>query len=313
MLEIYRPSESELMKLARGSLAKAAMRGPVTTATGTVWRLSHGFHRTADPKHVPVPPELSGALSRTGCAYVGARPAAFDKPRYGTPAYAIAVKIGWIAPEEEKADRLAYEDRRRRSLETCHRFNLYEGARYPAPKDSGAYVPALSARLEKDRNLTDGARRCARMIAELTYRKNREGRALDTTVSYLAKALNRCRRTVQRYLTVLEREGYIRSTVIDSPRSRMCIGLVIHLCEVLLAPHHRGKWPDRKAKKPKNPGATSKSQNHSFDYYKKDRRRLISRNLWSLKCMDGVFRAFMKTDPLGLMEKSPPLKAQALT
>jgi hypothetical protein len=35
----------------------------------------------------------------------------------------------------------------------------------------------------------------------------------------------------------------------------------------------------------------------------------LSGRQWSLLCMDGVFRAFMKTDPLGLMERSPPLRA----
>jgi hypothetical protein len=41
------------------------------------------------------------------------------------------------------------------------------------PKDSGAYAPKLAARLDDDPNLTDGARRCARKLAEYTYRRAR--------------------------------------------------------------------------------------------------------------------------------------------
>ena len=41
-------------------------------------------------------------------------------------------------------------------------------------------------RIDNDPNLTDGARRCARKLAELTYSQNREGRALPVTVTYLA-------------------------------------------------------------------------------------------------------------------------------
>ncbi len=87
--------------------------------------------------------------------------------------------------------------------------------------DSGAYVPEMAARIDDDPNLTDGARRCARKLAELTYRANRSGRSLDVTVTYLMRALGKCRRTVQTYLRLLEREGYIRVEVVCGARSRM--------------------------------------------------------------------------------------------
>ena len=63
----------------------------------------------------------------------------------------------------------AVAERRKRSLQTCHRPSLYERPRFAPPKDTGAYVPEMAARLEDDRNLTDGARRCARKLAEYTY------------------------------------------------------------------------------------------------------------------------------------------------
>lgn len=183
--------------------------------------------------------------------------------------------------------------RRQRSLRSCHRHAHAERRRFEPPRDTGAYVPELSARLENDRNLTDGARRCARKIAELTYRSNREGRALEVTVTYLMKALGRCRRSVQRYLRALEEEGYIRADVVKSPRSRMCAGLVITLLAPLFPRHHRKKWPGRV----EDPGATRESQNQRFIDSIKGKRRLISRNAWAQRCMEGVWRALMKTLP----------------
>jgi hypothetical protein len=125
----------------------------------------------------------------------------------------------------------AAADRRRRSLNTCHRYAQTRRPRKAPPRASRAYVPELAARLEDDPNLTDGARRCARKLAELIYRQNREGRSLPVTVTYLAKALGRCCRTVQRYLRQLEREGYVSVDVIVSQRARMCVGLVVRVLD----------------------------------------------------------------------------------
>lgn len=185
----------------------------------------------------------------------------------------------------------ARDARRNRSLRSCHRPSLKERPRYDPPRESGAYVPELSARLDDDRNLTDGARRCARKIAELTYRSNREGRTLDVTVTYLVKALGRCRRSVQRYLRLLEEGGYITADVVKGTRSRMCVGLLITLCAPLFPRHHKDKWPGRIRK----PGATQESQNKRFIDSIKAKSRVISRHDWTHACMDGVFRSLMKT------------------
>lgn len=196
---------------------------------------------------------------------------------------------------------VANAERRKRSLNTCHRYAQTEQPRKATRRASRAYVPELAARIENDPNLTDGARRCARKLAELTYRQNREGRTLPVTVTYLAKALGRCRRTVQRYLRQLEREGYVAVDVVISQRARMCVGLVVQLLAPLLAAHHQHRWPGSLG----NPGATSTSLNQSKIYYSKAKdyyARVESHRMgvqqWAMRCMDGVFRSYMKTDPL---------------
>ena len=178
--------------------------------------------------------------------------------------------------------------RRERSLRTCHR-PATEKPRHPKPRDTGAYVPEMAARIEDDRNLTDGARRCARKLAEYVYRRNREGREAEITVTYLMKVLGRCRRTVQRYLRQLEREGYIEAHVVPSARTRMCCGLVVRVLSPLIPRHRRPKWPDRAIK----PDATQESQINSSSY----KLRLFTRAGWDFLCSQGVWRSYMKTLP----------------
>lgn len=178
--------------------------------------------------------------------------------------------------------------RRERSLRHCHRA-AEPKPRHPKPRDTGAYVPETAARIENDLNLTDGARRCARKLAEYVYRKNRDGRESEITVTYLMKALGRCRRTVQRYLRQLEREGYIDVHVVPSERTRMCFGLLIRLLNPLLPRHRRHKWPERAG----NPDATQESQINSSRL----EIRKIPRHVWDFLCSQGVWRSYMKTLP----------------
>jgi hypothetical protein len=143
----------------------------------------------------------------------------------------------------------------------------------------------MAARIEDDPNLTDGARRCARKIMEYVYRKNREGRESEVTVTYLAKALGRCSRSVQRYLRQLEAGGYICVAVIHA-RTRMCAGLLVEVLAPLFPRHRRQEWPRKLMDK----DTTRESQNNRLRYK-------YSRESWALRCMDGVFRSFMKTLP----------------
>lgn len=183
-------------------------------------------------------------------------------------------------------------ERSERSRRHCH-LPAEPKPRTAVPHDSGAYVPEMAARIEDDPNLTDGARRCARKIMEYVYRKNREGREAEITVSYLAKALDRCDRSVQRYLRQLEAGGYICVAVIHA-RTRMCAGLLVEVLAPLFPRHHRQKWPQKLM----DSDTTRESQNNRFRYK-------YSRESWALRCMDGVFRSFMKTFPLLRPSRSP--------
>jgi hypothetical protein len=171
------------------------------------------------------------------------------------------------------------EARRLRSLRCCH-MPAEPKPRQPSPRPSGAYIPELAASLEDDRNLTDGARRCARKLAEYVYRRNRAGRSAAITVTYLMKGLRKSRRTVQRYLRELEGAGYIGVNVIHA-RTRMCAGLMVELLAPLFPRHG---WPQKLIK----PDAPNLSQNDRFRY----KTRLIPRILWAVRCIDPIRKAW---------------------
>ncbi len=89
MIKSYRPSDDELIRMAATTLRRRAA-------------FPRAFRKAAAHETAGAPPELSRYLDRFG-GYAGPRPAAFEKPRYGTPAYAIALRIVWITAEEVRA------------------------------------------------------------------------------------------------------------------------------------------------------------------------------------------------------------------
>jgi len=176
-----------------------------------------------------------------------------------------------------------YLERRQRSLRTCH-VPAEEKELRPR-RENAAYVPQLAARLEDDPNLSDGARRCARKLAEYVHRSDRENRSAEITVTFLMTALRKSRRTVQYYLRQLERGGYIAVEVLQW-RTRMCAGLAVRLLAPLLPRHG---WPEKAIKL----GAQKPAQNYRSNI----KTERFSRESWALKCMDGVFQSLMTTLP----------------
>jgi Helix-turn-helix domain len=179
--------------------------------------------------------------------------------------------------------------RQLRSLRCCHRYAIDERPRHPAPRDTGAYIPELAARIEDDRNLCDGARRCARKLAEYGYLRHRDDRACRITISYLARSLGRCRRTVQRYLRQLEQAGYIDTLVMQSG-VRMCTGLTVRLLSPLFPRHHASKWPSRLVVS----GATPASHKQRYSFIPA-KITPVPLALWADRCREGVWRSLMST------------------
>jgi hypothetical protein len=103
-------------------------------------------------------------------------------------------------------------------------------------------------------------------------------------------------RAPQNYLCELRTRGYIRHEVVRSHKARMCIGIFITLLDPIFPRHHRKEWPAQKN------GGKSGVQKNSEKYLQFSKytyfQERVSVARWTWKCMDGVFRAFMRTAPL---------------
>lgn len=200
------------------------------------------------------------------------------------------------------------ENRRNRSLQSCHRPAIRpEPVKYRSRSEG--YAPPIAARVLNDPGLTDGARRCAAKLMELAYRRNRRGRAFSGTVLYLAKCLGRSERTVQNYLAQLRGRGYIRHEVVTSDQARMCVGVFITLLGPLFPKHHREEWPV----KAMNSGVKPDSQNYIPNTKKKGSQARVSVEDWAWRCMEGVYRALLSSrSGLSLPETGQPAALRCL-
>lgn len=245
---------------------------------------------------VPPPRAHTGqipSLPREFLDMAGPRPEDWDKPEYGSTAYWLAHRLGWISDEEVQADKLAQHRRKERALQTSHRFR-WSRPPYPAPRETNEYVPEMSMKIVKDRNLTGSARRIVQFLMRHAYQDNRAGRSIALTVTFIMEGLQLSRRTVQRSLTLLESQGYIHCLVARGDRSRMCVGLLIELLRPLFPKHHQEKWPVRAV----NAGASKSPYKQRIQVSIQKAQNKTPRHLWSVRCMDGIFRSFMKTNPL---------------
>lgn len=174
--------------------------------------------------------------------------------------------------------------RQTRSYRTCH-LPAEPKPQKARPRDTGAYTPELSEMLDNDPNLSDGARRCARKVSSYVYRRNRDDREAEITVTWLMEALGRSRRTVQRYLRELERGGYIAVDVLRAG-TRWCTGLAVRLLAPLLPRHG---WREKLIK----PAMPSVSHNNRHRY----KTERIPRDLWALRCTAPIWRAWQALQP----------------
>lgn len=229
----------------------------------------------------------------------GVKPENWEKPNYGDFDYWLARNCGWIGHSELKADRAAYEAKKRLALETSHRFsaNRYswiEEPRHEEPVDRGDYTPQVNMKLIHDCNLTDSSRRIALFVMRHVYQHRRRERLIGMTVSFIMQGLALSRRTVQRSLTLLETRGYLRCDVVKGDKTKMCIGLAIGLLSPLFPKHHEDKWPERR----RNSEASNATHNKFRIYNSIDNpRNLVVRRIWAMKCMAGVARAAQRMNP----------------
>jgi hypothetical protein len=194
------------------------------------------------------------ALRRLKTRYAWSKMAqqGFPKPRYGSSAYQGYFNKGWISPEEMEADRLQFEIRSirgriahaKRGIVSPALRALVDAARYPgdfppmvsiptrwgreAPIPSDQYAPNMATTAARDNRLTPQAK----ALLQVLHARCAQAGKTETTKGTLANIMQRCERSIQRYIAELIRFGYI-SAVVRTNARRMYIGLEITITDLV--------------------------------------------------------------------------------
>lgn len=159
------------------------------------------------------------------------KPACYERPAYNTPAYWRDSARGWITAEQQRNDHADFETRRRRAIDS--KFNK---ARTPhrhsrlGPQSTKQYSKPMSTQAARDDRLTPQSKALLQLIVARTGR----GRSTDTTKTTLGILLNRCPRSIQRYIAELIKFGYIRTQVLKSRRTGFFVGMRIWIMNSVL-------------------------------------------------------------------------------
>lgn len=150
------------------------------------------------------------------------KPALYERPAFNTPQYWRDCALGWISDEEQLNDHADFESRRRRALDSKHnKASAPHRHDRPGPRISKQYSKPMSTQAARDDRLTPQSKALLQVLVARTGR----GQYTDTTKTTLGVIMNRCPRSIQRYVQELIKFGYIRTQTRKSRRTGFFIGL----------------------------------------------------------------------------------------
>lgn len=159
------------------------------------------------------------------------KPVSYERPAFNTPPYWRDCSRGWISAEEQQADQADYDARRKRAVDSKH-HKAPSPHRHdrPAPQVSKQFAKPMATQAARDDRLTPQSKALLQVITARTGK----GRSTDTTKTTLGKIMNRCPRSIQRYLQELIKFGYLRTQTIKSRRTGFFIGMRIWIMNSVL-------------------------------------------------------------------------------
>ena len=176
------------------------------------------------------------------------RPVGYEPPAFNTPQYWRDCGRGWISEARQRQDQADFEARQRRALDSKQ-----NKARSPhrhqrsAPRSTKQFSKAMSTEAARDDRLTPQSKALLQVLVARTGR----GRSTDTTKTTLGVVMNRCPRSIQRYIQELVKFGYIRTQVRKSRRTGFYIGLRVWIMDRVLpffakggVNYDPGQWSD---------------------------------------------------------------------
>lgn len=217
-------------------------RGPAPTPTLVPIRSAEERQQAEALQRQAIQQQLfAKAVARRG-AEQASRPFGYERPKFNTPAYWRDCARGWISDEEQRDDQADYEVRRRRALDSKHNRNPAPHRHdRPAPRKSKQFAKAMATEAARDDRLTPQSKALLQVIVARTGGE----RSTDTTKATLGIVMNRCPRSIQRYLAELVKFGYLRTQTIKSRLTGFYIGLRIWVMNKTL-PYftERNDWYD---------------------------------------------------------------------
>lgn len=159
------------------------------------------------------------------------KPASYERPAFNTPQYWQDWSRGWITDEQALTDQAGHELRRKRALDSKHNKSRPPHRHGRAgPRSSKQFAKSMSTQAARDDRLTPQSKALLQVLVARTGR----GRRTDTTKTTLGKIMNRCPRSIQRYIRELVEFGYLRTQTIKSRRTGFYIGLRIWIMNSVL-------------------------------------------------------------------------------
>lgn len=159
------------------------------------------------------------------------KPICYERPDFNTPQYWRDCARGWISDDQQCADHADFETRRRRALDSKYNTAAppHRHMRTP-PRETKQFSKPMSTQAARDDRLTPQSK----ALLQVLVARSGKGRFTDTTKTTLGIVLNRCPRSIQRYVQELIKFGYIRTQVRKSRRTGFFIGLRIWIMNSVL-------------------------------------------------------------------------------
>ncbi len=159
------------------------------------------------------------------------KPRSYERPVYNTPQYWRDCSRGWINQEQQQNDHADFETRRKRAVDSKHnKAKPFKRHGRSAPRPTKQFVKPMSTEAARDDRLTPQSKALLQVIVARTGR----GRSTDTTKTTLGVIMNRCPRSIQRYVQELIKFGYIRTQTIKSRRTGFYVGMRIWIMNSVL-------------------------------------------------------------------------------
>lgn len=194
-------------------------------------RSSEEHKRHAELQARAVQEKLFKKVASKSSQLKDSKPRFYQRPAFNTPQYWQDCARGWITDSEQNSDHASFEARRRRAIDSKkNKVRPPHRHERAAPRSTKQFSKQMSTQASRDDRLTPQSKALLHVLVARTGK----GRSTDTTKTTLGAVMNRCPRSIQRYIQELIQFGYIRTQTIKSRRTGFFVGMRIWIMNSVL-------------------------------------------------------------------------------